>query len=126
MSMADDGEAAKLGKKKKKTKKRKGSKKQVKPTETLQLNSDDFDLAVRGGGQEGKEGERIFFVHYTVPWSSHCSRMAADWRRLQGKLAQQSGQLKEVVKLARVDCSVNERLCNDEQVSVSKHSFTQT
>lgn len=120
---AGEKDVAKLGKKKKKKRKESGSKKKssTKMEPTLVLSSDDFDSAVRGAGgggeEEGKESERIFFVHYTVPWSRHCSRMATDWRRLQGKLAQQDEQLKGAVKLARVDCSLNERLCNDEQVS---------
>lgn len=122
LKTANGGEDATKVSKKKKKKKKKGSVKISKIEPTLVLNADDFDSEVKRG-QEGKEGERIFFVHYTVPWSRHCSRMAADWRTLQKKLAQQNEQLKSAVKLARVDCSVNERLCNDEQVSQNHNNL---
>ncbi|KAH9395066.1 Thioredoxin domain-containing protein 5 [Tyrophagus putrescentiae] len=87
--------------------------------ETLELGSEDFYSTIKGDEEEDEEDSDsvggLFFVHFTAPWSRHCRQMVDDWHRLQKKIAQ-NRQLRSAVKLARVDCSENERLCNAEQI----------
>ena len=69
----------------------------------LNLNIEDFRQFINSG---------YYFVHFTVPWSKHCSKMESEWLDLLDAAFDMN------VNIAKVDCSVNEKLCDLEQVRI--------
>jgi protein disulfide-isomerase A1 len=63
----------------------------------LELNKDTFDVEL------GKE--KLMMVEFYAPWCGHCKKLAPEYE----KAVQDLGGL---VKLAKVDCTVNEDICN--------------
>lgn len=70
-----------------------------KTSQVRHLNMDNFKTTVESG---------TTFVHFTVPWSKHCQQMKSEWDKLSVRMKN--------VKIAKVDCSLNEKLCTQEKV----------
>lgn len=66
------------------------------------ITEQNFVRSVRDG---------VVFVKFLVPWCKHCRRLAPIWEQLYHKFAGQQN-----VKIAKVDCSKYESLCNKQQV----------
>lgn len=59
---------------------------------------------------EGVVGQGVTFVKFFAPWCGHCKRLAPTWDDLARKFATQAK-----VKIAKVDCTAYEDLCQEVQ-----------
>ncbi|XP_064489294.1 thioredoxin domain-containing protein 5 homolog [Ornithodoros turicata] len=68
----------------------------------VELSDKNFDNAISQG---------VTFVKFFAPWCGHCKRLAPTWEELSRKFATTPG-----VKVAKVDCTAYEELCNAKDV----------
>lgn len=75
----------------------------TKDNQVIALNSNNFDL---------ETSSRFTFIHFTVPWSKHCQAVKSEWKKLVKEVA-----AKDLgIKIAKVDCSLDDALCNEKEV----------
>ncbi|XP_046913553.2 thioredoxin domain-containing protein 5 [Dermatophagoides farinae] len=71
-----------------------------KTSNVILLNADNF---------KGTTDSGWTFVHFTVPWSRHCRQMKSEWDKF-------SINVPNSLKVAKVDCSIQEKLCTLEKI----------
>lgn len=72
------------------------------PPPVMELSASNF---------EGVVAQGVTFVKFFAPWCGHCKRLAPTWDDLARKFA-----AKAEVKVAKVDCTIYEALCNSHEV----------
>ncbi|KAG0170339.1 protein disulfide-isomerase precursor [Apophysomyces sp. BC1034] len=71
-------------------------------SDVISLTKDDFDKQVLG--------EDLMLVEFFAPWCGHCKALAPEYEKAATELKPKN------VKLAKVDCTENQDLCQDYEV----------
>jgi len=75
----------------------------------INAGSDVFDLDPNTFKSQVLESEVPFFVEFFAPWCGHCKNLAPEWEKA-------ATNLKGIVPLGKVDCTVHDKLCAQYQV----------
>jgi len=71
--------------------------------------SDVIDLTPNSFKSQVLDSEIPFLVEFFAPWCGHCQRLAPEWEKA-------ATNLKGIVPLGKVDCTVHQSLCSQYQV----------
>lgn len=71
-------------------------------SDVLVLTSDTFASTV--------DAEALMLVEFYAPWCGHCQALAPHYEEAATKLKE------EGIKLAKVDCTVEEKVCGEQDV----------
>jgi len=72
--------------------------------EVISLRKETFDLAVSSGKT---------FIYFYAPWCKYCKQFSPIW----DKLAKEVIEKRVMVKIAKVDCTIEEELCQELEVT---------
>jgi protein disulfide-isomerase A1 len=72
-------------------------------SDVIDLTSSNFDSEVNG--------EKLALVEFFAPWCGHCKSLAPHYEEAATELKNKEG-----IKLAKVDCTENQELCQEHGV----------
>jgi len=73
-------------------------------TASIQLDKDNFHSTI--------ENEKLIFVNFHTPWCTPCQKLDPIWEELAGYFRNRPN----TIKIAKVDCTRNKQLCDQENV----------
>lgn len=80
---------------------------EVQNDEVLELDEQSFDTAL-------SDSKSLWVIEFYAPWCGHCKQLAPEWTDAAKRLAT---EIPDEVKLAAVDCTVNQALCSEYEVT---------